>query len=76
MNLLLAFLFVRQPSSKYGALLTCLCVVYFVSAGISGYIMNKGFMVTDIIMVSLGLALTLLYPRFAHGMVAESVGER
>jgi hypothetical protein len=70
MTLLMAFLLVRQPSPRYGALLTYLCVVYFVSAGISGYIMNDSFMVTDVIMVSLGLVLTLVYPRFAYGAVS------
>lgn len=74
MTLLLAFLLVREPSSRYCALLTCLCVLYFISAGISGYFMNNGFMLTDVIMVSLGLVLTLVYPRFAYGVPAESAG--
>jgi hypothetical protein len=68
MTLLLAFLLVRKPSSKYCGLLTCLCVIYFVSGGISGYVMNDGFMMTDVIMVSMGLAMTLFYPRFAYGL--------
>jgi hypothetical protein len=68
MTLILAFLFVRQPSSKCCGLLTCLCCVYFVSAGISGYVMNKGFMITDVIMVSLGLGITLIYPRFGYAV--------
>ncbi len=65
MTLILAFLFVRQQSSRHSGLLTCVCVVYFISAGISGYVMNNGFMTADVIMVVLGLALTLIYPRLA-----------
>jgi hypothetical protein len=76
MTLLLAFLMVRQPFTKYCGLLTCLCVIYFVSGGVSGYVMNDGFMVTDVLMVSLGLAMSLVYPRLAYGMPTESTGAR
>lgn len=76
MTLILAFLFVRHPSPRYCDALTCLCVIYFVSGGISGYLMNNGFMITDVLMVSFGLALTLIYPRFAKRVSRNGLEKR
>ncbi len=66
-SLILAFLFVRKSQARFTAPLTAMCLAYFIGAGISGYLINKGFMLTDVITVSLGVSLTLICPRLLYG---------
>jgi hypothetical protein len=63
MTLLLAFIFIRRPSPRFLLAATLLAVSYFVAAGICGYVMNNGFMITDVFMVVLGLFFVVVYPR-------------
>ncbi len=60
-----AYLFVRQEPSKSRAAVKCFLLLYFVGSGICGYIMNRGFMITDVIMVTLGIFFLLVYPQIA-----------
>ena len=61
-TLLLAFVFVREIRRPLPIVATLLALLYFVSAGVSGYMMNRRFMATDVIMVTSGLAALLIYP--------------
>ena len=65
-----AYLFVREPSCRFCGLLTVLCLTYFFCGGVSGYILNNGFMITDVLMVTSGLACTFIYPRFAYAKLS------
>jgi hypothetical protein len=73
MILLLAFIFARKRESRYERITTCLAVAYFVSAGIAGYYMNNGFMVTDVVMVSSGLLFVLVWPALLSKLHAAPV---
>ena len=78
-SLILAFVFARKPFPPFTKIATTLAVAYFVGAGVSGYAMNHGFIVTDAIMVSTGIFLVVLYPRLMAGQhvrVASKEGPR
>ena len=65
MILLAAFIFARRsssPCSPYRRITTQLAIGYFVAAGVCGYVMNNGFMITDVMLVSLGLFFLIVYP--------------
>jgi hypothetical protein len=67
MVLLSAFVFARRAGARCLPALSLLAVIYFLAAGASGYIMNRGFMLTDVAMVAAGLSAVLVYPRLAWG---------
>jgi hypothetical protein len=73
-TLILAFIFARKQSAPFNAIATALAVVYFVGAGVSGYVMNHGFIATDAIMVSVGVFLVVFYPRFTGGQSVRAAG--
>lgn len=66
-SLLGAFIFARRPFSPYDFIASLLAIGYFVAAGVCGYIINKGFMITDVLMVSLGLFFVIVYPAMVRG---------
>lgn len=68
-SLLAAFIFARRPVSPYDRIATLLAVGYFVAAGVCGYVMNNGFMITDVLMVSLGLFFVVVYPMMMRGLI-------
>ena len=62
MILLAAFIFVRRSPARFVSITTLIAVCYFVSAGLCGYIMNDGFLISDVLMVFLGLIFLVAYP--------------
>jgi hypothetical protein len=61
-TLILAFVFLRRPRGPFTLIATVLALTFFLAAGVSGYVMNHGFIATDVIMVSGGTALVAVYP--------------
>lgn len=66
MTLLLAFIFARRTEPRFIRTTTLLAVIYLFGAGVSGYEMNNGFTMTDLIMVVFGLIGVLVYPYLAR----------
>jgi hypothetical protein len=62
MTLILAFVFIRRPRNPFTRIATVLALTFFLAAGVSGYLINHGFIATDVIMVWSGLALVAVYP--------------
>jgi hypothetical protein len=73
-TLLLAFVFARKRSGPFNTLATALAVVYFVGAGVSGFVMNHGFIATDAIMVTSGIFLVTVYPYFKRHRPVGATG--
>jgi hypothetical protein len=69
--LILAFFFTRNPGvgQMNVDVTACLAITYFITAGISGYLMNKGFILTDVIMVAFGVTVTAASYLFWKGGV-------
>jgi hypothetical protein len=63
--MLLAFVFVRKPCPPYTAVATVLALAYFVSEGVSGYVINHGLIATDAIIVLSGMFFLVVYPHLA-----------
>ena len=61
-TLILAFVFIRRPRRPLTMIATVLALTFFLAAGVSGYVMNHGFIATDVIMVLGGTALVAVYP--------------
>ena len=61
-TLILAFVFVRRPRRPFTRIATVLALTFFLAAGVSGYLINHGFIATDVIMVWGGTALVAVYP--------------
>ncbi|MBS0209051.1 MAG: hypothetical protein JSS27_08875 [Planctomycetes bacterium] len=62
MILIGAFIFVRRREAPFGRVTSALAVAYFMGAGVCGYLIHHGVMITDAMMVLTGLALVLVYP--------------
>lgn len=60
--LLAAFVFCRKAGAKGIGIVTILATIYFVTMGICGYIMHKGFIVSDVILFFCGIFFVLVYP--------------
>jgi hypothetical protein len=61
-TLVLAFVFIRRPRRPFTRIATVLALTFFLAAGVSGYVISRGFIATDIIMVLSGTALVAVYP--------------
>jgi hypothetical protein len=61
-TLILGFIFVRRTCTPFSTITTFLALLFFLAAGVSGYIINHGFMATDVMMVSSGIVLVTFYP--------------
>lgn len=61
-TLILAFVFIPRPRRPFTTIATVLALTFFLAAGVSGYLINRGFIVTDVIMVWGGMALVVVYP--------------
>lgn len=70
-TLILAFVFIRRPRRPFTRIATVLALTFFLAAGVSGFIINHGFITTDVIMVWSGTALVAAYP-----WVGRRVAER
>jgi hypothetical protein len=65
-TLVCAFLFTQRKLPRYSTRATWLFLAYLVCSGISGYIMNHGFMITDVMMIVLGTLCLIVGPRLTH----------
>ena len=61
-TLILAFVFIRRPRMPFTRIATVLAIAFFLATGISGYVINHGFITTDVIVVWSGTALVAVYP--------------
>ena len=61
-TLILAFVFIRRPRKPFTRIATVLALTFFLAAGVSGYVINHGFITTDVIVVWSGTALVAVYP--------------
>ena len=61
-TLILAFAFIRRPRKPFTRIATVLALAFFLAAGVSGYVINHGFITTDVIVVWSGTALVAVYP--------------
>jgi hypothetical protein len=61
-TLILAFVFIPRPRRPFTRIATVLALAFFLAAGVSGYLINHGFIATDVIMVWGGMALVAGYP--------------
>ena len=61
-TLILAFVFIRIPRWPLTSIATVLALMFFVAAGVSGYLIHHAFIATDVIMVGSGTALVTVYP--------------
>ena len=61
-TLVLAFAFIRRPRKPLTMIATGLALAFFLATGVSGYIINHGFITTDVIVVWSGTALVAVYP--------------
>jgi hypothetical protein len=75
-TLLLAFVFICKPQKPFTIIATILALMYFMAAGVSGYIIHHGFMVTDVIIVSGWILLVVLYPHFIKGRSVGAAGKQ
>lgn len=67
-SLFAAFIFARRPCFPYDGIASFLAIGYLLGAGVSGYFMNNGFMITDVLMVVIGLFLVIVYPIMIRGL--------
>jgi hypothetical protein len=68
-SLLAAFILAGRPCYPYDITASILAICYFLAAGVCGYLMNNGFMITDVLMVSIGLFFVLIYPMMIRSPV-------
>ncbi len=61
-TLVLAFAFIRRPRQPFTRIATGLALAFFLATGVSGYVINHGFITTDVVVVWSGTALVVVYP--------------
>lgn len=62
MILLVAFVFIRRPNARFVGATSVLAAAYFLAAGLCGYLMSDGVMVSDAVMVASGLFFVCVFP--------------
>lgn len=62
MVLLVAFIFCRNQQAPSLRLATAFATLYFITMGICGYLMHRGFIASDVIVFISGLFFVLIYP--------------
>lgn len=65
MVLLVAFVFCRKPAASHLRTATTFALLYFVTMGIAGYVIQGRFILSDAIVSLGGIFLVLFYPRIA-----------
>jgi len=73
--LIFTFVCARKPSGPFNTIATALAVLYFVGAGVSGYVMNHGVIATDAIMVTSGILLVAFSSLVNSSRSAGAAGE-
>ena len=73
--LIFTFVFAPKPSEPSKTIATALALMYFVGAGVSGYVMNHGIIASDAIMVTSGVVLVACSSVFNARRPTTAAGE-
>jgi hypothetical protein len=71
MVLLVAFVFCRNQNAQSLRLSTIFATIYFLTMALCGYVMHRGFIMSDVIVFVSGLFFVLVYPILVQGRTGK-----